>query len=242
MCFSVNVNIIKEELEARYGAKLIDHENYRPSYYYHAHALPDLAVLLRHKDEDEIRLHKWGLIPSWIEDADEAEKIRYMTFNARAETISTKPSFADSFRSRRCLIPVAGFFEWQHTGSEKRPWYIYNPETPVISLAGLYDSWYDAFTGRNHNTFSVITTEANELLSKIHNTKKRMPLIIASDMEEKWLSQESAESELDNMMQAFPEGILRAHQISPLINNKKINRNTAKIIEPYIYPVQSNLF
>ncbi|MFP4489700.1 MAG: SOS response-associated peptidase, partial [Bacteroidales bacterium] len=157
MCFTVNINIVKEELEKRFRASFIDHEKYRPSYYYHAHTLPELPVTALYNGDKEIRLLKWGLIPSQTQGEEEARRIRYMTFNARAETLELKPSYSDSYRSRRCVIPVMGFYEWQHKGGEKIPWYIYRADKRIMLLAGLYDRWVDS---RNDNiimTFTIIT-------------------------------------------------------------------------------------
>jgi len=100
VCFTVNLNIIKEELEARYGRELIDHEKYRPSFYYHAYSLPSMPVVCSDRGSG-IRLFRWGLIPSWVGDEDEANDILLKTFNARSETLSTKPAFRESFASRR---------------------------------------------------------------------------------------------------------------------------------------------
>ena len=123
MCFTVNVNLIKEELENRYGATLIDPDKYRPSYYYNAFGLPSLPAICS-SEPSKIKSLMWGLIPSWTKNRDQADIIRYKTFNARSESIDTKPSFSSSFRSKRCIIPVKGFFEWQHTDEGKIPWYI----------------------------------------------------------------------------------------------------------------------
>ena len=86
MCFTVNVNLIKEELENRYGATLIDPDKYRPSYYYHAFGLPDMAAICSDMPS-RIKLLKWGLIPSWTKSPEDADIIRYKTFNARSESI-----------------------------------------------------------------------------------------------------------------------------------------------------------
>ena len=99
MCFTVNVNLVKEELEKQFNTSFIDHENYRPSYYYHAHAKPDLPVAAYFDNEYSIRLLRWGLIPSWTREADEARKISSMTLNARSETVAHKPSYSDSYLS-----------------------------------------------------------------------------------------------------------------------------------------------
>jgi putative SOS response-associated peptidase YedK len=152
MCFTVNVNLVKEELQSRYGATLIDPDNYRPSYYYHAFAFPDLPSICS-ESPDKIRLLKWGLIPSWIRSTEDAKEIRIKTFNARSDSVDNKPSFSPSFKTRRCIIPVRGFYEWQHRGKEKIPWYIFNSENEIISLAGLYDEWVDNATGKTIPTF-----------------------------------------------------------------------------------------
>ena len=184
MCFSVNVNLIKEELENRFGATLIDPDKYRPSYYYHAFSLPEMPAVCSGMT-DRIRLLKWGLIPSWIKDSDNANAIRYKTFNARSESIDEKPSFSSSFRSKRCLIPVKGFFEWQHVGNEKVPWYIYHFENEILTFAGLYDEWTENNTGEVFNTFSIVTTDANDLMAGIHNSAGRMPVILDKSSEMK---------------------------------------------------------
>lgn len=241
MCFSVNVNLVKEELESRYGATLIDPDKYRPSYYYHAFGLPDLPVLPSGSPAT-IRLMKWGLIPSWTKGIENANEIRFKTFNARGESIGQKPSFSSSFRSKRCIVPVRGFFEWQHVGKEKIPWYIYNPDNEIISLAGLYDEWVENTTGDIYNTFSVITTDANELMAEIHNSGKRMPVILEKPSEEKWLNLSSSDSDLLNFLKPCPSGFLKAHTISALVNDKKADRNKPAVIEPFHYAGNNLLF
>jgi len=242
MCFTVNVNIVKEELEKRFNTTFIDHDNYRPSYYYHAHSLPELPVVANFDDDFSIRLLKWGLIPAWTRGEEEAKEIRFMTFNARAETIKTRPSFSGSYKSRRCMIPVRGFFEWQHKAGMKIPWYIYLPDSEIMMLAGLYDSWKDSITGKQLNTFTIITSRANKLLEEIHNTKKRMPVILGEEEKDTWLSASSSEAELDEVLEPFPDESIDAHTIGPLIGNQAANRNKPELILPYDYPEQSSLF
>lgn len=240
MCFTVNVNIVREELEERYGADLIDHDKYRPSYYYHAYSLPHLPVVCSGKPPG-IRLLRWGLIPSWVGDESEAQEIMLKTFNARSETVSTKPAFRDSFWSRRCLVPVRGFFEWQHLGGRKIPWYITLRDEEIFSLAGIWDSW-TLQGGVTIETFSVVTTRANELMEEIHNTKKRMPVILPSTAERLWLREEASADALTTLMEPVASAMLGAHTISPLITNTRADRNRPELIMPYNYPVQGTLF
>ena len=240
MCFTVNVNIVREELEERYGAELIDHDKYRPSYYYHAYSLPLMPVVCS-DDPASLRLFRWGLIPSWAEDEKAANEIMVKTFNARSETIETKPAFRESFISRRCLVPVRGFFEWQHIGGRKIPWYISLRDEDIFSLAGIWDSW-KMKGGVSLNTFSVVTTRANELMSEIHNTKKRMPVILPAAAEKLWLKEVLDKTSAAALMEPVADEMLEAHTVSPLITNARADRNRQELIMPYNYPVQGLLF
>jgi putative SOS response-associated peptidase YedK len=240
MCFTVNVNLVKEEIEERYGVNFPGKYRYEPSYYYHAFGLPELPAICS-GDPATVRLLKWGLIPSWVKTDADAEEIRLKTFNARAESIDRKPSFSSPFKSKRCLIPVRGFYEWQHTANGKIPWYIYSADNEIISLAGLYSEWVQSSTGELWSTFTVITTDANKMMSEIHNSKRRMPVILSGEHEKKWIDLSLPSSEALNLLMPSQEGFLTAHTISPLINNRSANRNTPDIIKPFNYQ-QDTLF
>lgn len=241
MCFSVNVNLIKEELENRYGAVLIDPDKYRPSYYFHAFAIPEMPVVCSERPS-EINILKWGLIPSYTKDMNEAESIRSKTFNARSESLHQKKAFSSAFTGKRCIIPVRGFYEWQHTGREKIPWYIYHSGNEIISLAGLCDQWVFDRTGEVFNTFTIITTVANELLAEIHNSTKRMPVILEKEEEKIWLNRNSLEEDLSDLLKPSRVEILKAHTIGPLVNNRNADRNTPEVIKPWHYQTQAKLF
>lgn len=234
MCFSVNVNLIREELESRYGATLIDNDKYRPSYYYHAFAIPEMPVVCS-EDPSKIKLYKWGLIPSSARDIDEANNIRLKAFNARAESLDTKKTFSLSFRSKRCIVPVKGFFEWQHRGKEKIPWYIHDSQNEIMSLAGLYDHWTESSTGEVLDTFTIITTDANEMLAEIHNSALRMPAILDRVSEKLWLDTHSTDDELKTILKPSPAEMLSAYTIGPLVNDRLADRNTPEVIRPWQY-------
>jgi putative SOS response-associated peptidase YedK len=241
MCFSVNVNLVKEELENRYGATLIDPDKYRPSYYYHAFGLPEMPVICS-GSPSRIKLLKWGLIPSWTKTVADANAIRFKTFNARVESIDSKPSFSSSFKTKRCIIPVKGFFEWQHVGKGKIPWYICHSGNEIMSFAGLYDEWTSNNTGETFNTFTVITTSANEIMAEIHNSAMRMPAILDRESESLWIDLSSSSAELMNLLKPSPSEILAAHTIGSLVNDKSANRNTPEVIRPHNYNHGNLLF
>jgi putative SOS response-associated peptidase YedK len=185
-----------------------------------------------------IKLLTWGLIPSFTKNSDQADIIRYKTFNARAESLETKRSFS-SVSTKRCIIPVKGFYEWQHIGKDKIPWYVYHSENEALSIAGIYDDWTETATGEILSTFSIITTEANDLMANIHNSGKRMPVILDNTAEKQWIDLSLPLNEAMNLLVPCPSGLLKAHTISPLINSRSANRNTEDVIKPYGY--QGNL-
>lgn len=240
MCFTVNVNLIKEEIEYRYGINFPDKYRYEPSYYYHAFSFPELAAIC--SGYSTVRFLKWGLIPSWVRNASEAASVRTKTFNARSESLDSKQSFSSSFKSKRCIIPVRGFYEWQHAGKMKIPWYVYRADGGILSLAGLYSSWYNKDTGEIVDTCSVITTDANEMMAVIHNSRKRMPVVLDRNNEENWISPDSSPSLLSEMLRPCPADVLRAHTIGPLINDRTKVRNTPEIIREYIWDIPHTLF
>lgn len=152
--------------------------------------------------------YKWGYIPSWIKD----EK-PWVQINARAESISEKPFFRQSFRHRRCLIPASAYYEWT-TKHEKQPMLFFCPGSVLFSMAGIWDKWISK-SGEILHTFAIITTAANKLVADIH---ERMPLILAHDQEEKWLLSEN-ESEIIDLLKPFPADKMEYYPVSKALNN-----------------------
>lgn len=241
MCFSVSVNLVKEEIEDRYGVNFPDKYRYEPSYYYHAFSLPELTAICS-DNPGTVRSLKWGLIPPWVRSAADADEIRYKTFNARSESLGEKPSFSSSFRSKRCLIPVRGFYEWQHVGKEKIPWYIYSTNNVILTIAGLYAEWLNKESGELLSTFSIITTEANEMMAEIHNSKKRMPAILLKDDEKSWIDLNTSPEVASQTLKPCPVNILKAHTIGPLVNDRYADRNTPEVIREYKRDIKNTLF
>ena len=235
MCFTINVNIVREEMERRFNIPLLDPDAYRPSYYYHAFELPKIPVISS-KKPDGIDVYQWGLIPSWTRDEDYANDIRYKTFNARAETITEKPSFRNAIRSNRCLVITRGFYEWQTIGKEKFPYYIYLSDERIFTFAGLFDTWTNHRTGEMLKTFSIITTCANPLMEKIHNIKKRMPVILSGEDEKRWLDPSVPLSESLGLLKPFSEKEMEAHTISRLITRRGADKNVPDLVKPFDYP------
>ncbi len=189
---------------------------------------PELPVI----GSDGIGLFSWGLIPFWVNGEDKAGEIRSKTLNAVGETVFSKPSFKRSILRGRCLLPVSGFFEWRHEGREKLPYYITGSDQELISLGCISESWTNTGTGEVLNTFSIITTPVNEMLSYIHNNKKRMPLVIPKDAEKQWVDPGLDRAGIEEMIRPCEEEILKAHRVSTLVNNPRNQRNVPAAIQP----------
>ncbi|MDR3651523.1 MAG: SOS response-associated peptidase [Paludibacter sp.] len=203
-------------------------------------AHPKLPVIT----DNEIVLKEWGLIPSWAKSKDDAFELRDKTLNAKGETIYEKPSFSQNILSRRCLLPVSGFFEWRDFNNNKYPYFIEPTNDPGFLLGSVFDTWLDKSTGEVYDTFSIVTTAANPLMEMIHNVKKRMPLILDLESADKWLNPLSTPEQIKSLILPYEEINMRAHTISKVAGNSKVNRNYSEILEPVDYPElnQQSLF
>jgi putative SOS response-associated peptidase YedK len=158
-----------------------------------------------------VMLMRWGLIPHWAKD----EQTAYKMINARVETLTQRPAFRGLLSHNRCLVPASGYYEWQGEGREKTPYYIHPQDQQYIAFAGLYDVWQPA-NGEHLYTFTIITTDADEYMAKLHN---RMPVILARALEEAWLDPAltKAQDVLDVLSRST--GLeLNAYQVSRMVN------------------------
>ena len=230
MCFNVSVAKDRNYLERRFGAKMAAPEKFKPVYHASAFSFPELPVIA-HDAPGEIRLYQWGLIPRWTKDQATADKIRALTANARSDTIYEKTSFKDSIEFRRCLVIVDGFYEWQESRGIKYPYHIGMPDGGAFAFAGIWDTWSSG--DAPVSTFSIITTDANPLMERIHNTKKRMPVILKPEDEKKWLGNLNKEA-VRALLKPY-EGELKAQTISRLITQKGVDNNVPEVMAPYDY-------
>jgi len=189
---------------------------------YNAAPSEDLPVVLN-DGEKHVELMRWGLVPFWAKD----EKIGYKMINARAETLTLKPSFRKALSLQRCIIPACGFFEWKQIDKEKVPYYIFLKNKELFGFAGLYDVWHDK-EGKELKTYTIITTEPNALVEPIHN---RMPAILEQQDEDTWLNPDETEPErLTKLLHPYPASEMDAYPVSKLVNVPK--NDTREMIEP----------
>jgi len=211
MCYTIKIDLTREQLELRFGAKISIPDEYKPGSRISAFSLPRLPVICN-DDPEIIRIFTWGLIPFWIKDSNSAGDIRMKTFNAKSESLAEKPSFKNSLNRKRCLVLVSGFYEWHTDGKTKTPWFIGLKDQIAFALAGLYDQWTNPETGEKTDTFTVITTRANPMLEEIHNLKKRMPVILSPGTEQTWLDL-TTDPVKENLFEPYPEEQMFAERL-----------------------------
>ncbi|MBR8536282.1 SOS response-associated peptidase [Carboxylicivirga sediminis] len=184
-------------------------------------------IIYTNKEPYHPILSQWGLIPHWIRNTAQAHDIWNKTLNARGESIFEKPSFKDAAHSWRCLIPVAGFYEYHHRDNTTIPYYIARQDNEAMLLAGLWSQWINPDNGQSHHTCTIVTTQANELMAHIHNNPKakepRMPLILPDGKEEDWLQLKDKDA-LTSLLIPFPEEHLQAkpYQIKKSSDNPEL--------------------
>jgi len=236
MCY--NVQQLQRQ-QFKYGKKVIGLSNQQLQHdlknYYSVSgfAHPYLCVI-NNQLPNSISFMRWGLIPFWVKSIKQAIEISSQTLNAKAETLFEKPAFRCA-PYRRCLIPVNGFFEWYTKGKNKYPFFIYPVKEEYFMLGGIFDEWTNTETGEFLQTFSIVTTAANNILSKIHNSKKRMPLILDEEAQINWLNSNVTKHDLKNLMKPYPDEFIGFYSISKRITSRVDNPNVAAVTEKFIY-------
>jgi len=160
----------------------------------------------------QLQMLRWGLIPSWAKDPAMGARL----INARAETVTEKPSFRSAFRHRRCLVIADGFYEWQRQDGKKQPFYFRMQNTQPFAFAGLWERWQDP-NGEIVETCTILTTDANELLRPIHD---RMPVIIDPKDYDLWLDPAVENSEpLQQILRPYSSEAMTCYAVSTKVNN-----------------------
>jgi len=203
-------------IESHFGPIHISFK-YCPSY----NIAPSLVspVVINESDQRTLTGMKWGLVPPWAKD----EKMKLI--NARSETAHEKPSFKGSLKNQRCLIPADGFLEW--AGKEKQPHYIQLKEQALFAFAGLWSTWKN-LEGISLNTYSILTTTANEKLNPIH---ARMPVILPPRRYNTWLAPDSSLDVVRSLLTPLPSEELNFHPVSKEVNSPK--NNHPEILKPF---------
>ena len=168
----------------------------------------EVAIVRRAEGTRRLDRARWGLIPSWAKDPSIASRL----INARSETAPEKPAFRSAFKSRRCLVPADGFYEWVKDGKAKQPWLLEPAAGGPIAFAGLFEHWHQP-DGVELRTMTILTTDASADIRHLHD---RMPVILGSDAYDAWL--EAPPPVAHALCRPAPEGLLRCRPVDCRVN------------------------
>jgi putative SOS response-associated peptidase YedK len=169
---------------------------------------------------------RWGLVPSWWK---KPLKELPATFNARSETIAQKPMFRAAFKSRRCIIPASGFYEWTGRAGGKIPHYFSAVDGRPLAFAGLWESWRDLEAAETILSATIIVGPANNWMSSFHN---RMPIVLAPHQFADWLSG----PEPTSLLTPPPDNFLREWSVSTRVNRSGAGDDDPTLIEEITLP------
>ena len=214
MCGRYTVISPAPALAKRFAVRSDDAPAPAPTY----NAAPSQALpIITNAAPGQMQLVSWGLVPGWSRDPASGPK----PINARAETLAEKPSFRQLLARRRCLVLADSFYEWQATERGKIPHRILLKTEEPFAFAGLWDEWLDRATGELHPTFTIITTEPNELMARLHN---RMPVILPGpEAERAWLADDLSAAQHQQLLVPYSAGLMKEYAITTRVNSPAHN-------------------
>lgn len=178
-------------------------------------------VVLQRDQVRQLRVVRWGLVPSWAKDA----KVGSRFINARRETVRDKPAFRAAFARRRCLVPADGYYEWQRQDGGKRPYFLSSRDDAPLAMAGLYEVWKSP-EGSYLWTCTVLTTAASDDLAHIHD---RTPALVPREAWATWLAPDVEDPE-DVLLPPAVPGVLQAWPVSLAVG--KVGNNAPDLVQP----------
>ena len=172
----------------------------------------------RETGERELVSMRWGMVPHFAKSV--AEFKGFSTINARAESVERSAIWRVPMQRRRCLVPADGFYEWKKIGARtKQPYGFGLRDGAMLALAGLWDAWKEP-AGGWLQSFTILTTDANELMAPIHT---RMPVILPRRDWDRWLQRQPEERPPVDLLRPFDAGLMERHAVDPRVGNVRNN-------------------
>ena len=192
----------------------------------------DAPVIVADTNGARLLTHmRWGLVPHWATNSD----VGLAMINARAETAAYKPSFAESFRQRRCIVPADGFYEWQRKSGGRQPYLLRLQGGEPFTFAGLWDVWRGP-NGTLLKTFTILTTTSNAVVEAIHG---RMPVILGRQRRGEWLTTGSNVGTLTGLCAPYPAAAMETIPVSTYVNN--VRHDSLECMQPVRLRTSSSL-
>jgi putative SOS response-associated peptidase YedK len=223
MCGRFTYRLTWEEIVRLYGLTLDigRRRNLQPRY--NVCPTTDIDTVISRRGRRELMTMRWGLVPFWWNKP--LEELRAATFNARAETVMTKPFFREPFQRSRCLIPVSGYYEWQDTPNGKQPWYFTRRDgAPSLTIAGLWDEWKNRETGELLRSCAMVITEPNDLVAEVYD---RMPVLLDEKDFKPWLNCDAGVE----LLKPAPNDLLQKWPVSRRVNSSLADDSDMTLVD-----------
>lgn len=234
MCGRYRLSRRKQIIEEHFDS-VSGEEDWSPRY--NVAPTQPVPIIRQHPKEPrrEMSLVRWGLIPWWAKDASGAARM----INARSETAATLPAFRDALKSRRCIVPADGFYEWLRAGKTKQPFCFEVNDGELFAFAGLWERWKDA-DGKALETCSILTTTPNVVTSTVHD---RMPVILSPDSYDMWLDPGFADAAaVSELLKPYDARLMRSYPVSARVNSVANDDVECAAPVDLIQPRQAQLF
>lgn len=246
MCFHASIRATSQQLEDRFNTTFVNDEvrsKYNtPHYHLNGFEHPSLPVITQELTHS-ILPSVWGIVPT-NEDPNQLDKYfkKVSKFggglNAKSEKLNSHFLYKHLYKSQRCLILVDGFFEPHHAKNKSFPYFIKRHDSKPFALAGIYTRFENGLI-----TCSILTRSAIPFLANIHNVKKRQPVILRSELENKWLNQDLRDEVITTIISTdYDSEQLEAYPIDRKLFSPKQNSNVKDILQKKDYPELTTLF
>ena len=200
-----------------HNTDVFDESYFAPSYNVAPQSMQPVVRLDAETGDRELTVMRWGLVPFWSKDG----KASYSTINARAETVPTSATYREAFKRRRCLVPADIFYEWMKVDAKtKQPYAIALTDGSPFAFAGLWETWKDKVTGETKETYTIITTDPNEVMEPLHN---RMPVVLAPNDYERWMAPADPAKLPVDLLRPYPAEEMTAWKVSAAVGNVRNN-------------------
>jgi putative SOS response-associated peptidase YedK len=207
-----------------HNAEVFDDSYLASSYNVAPQSFQPVVRLNGETGERELTVMRWGLVPFWSKDG----KASFSTINAKSETVATSPAFREAWKTRRWLVPADFLYEWQKIDEKtKQPYAIGLKNDEMFAFAGLWETWKDKTTGQKLRTYTILTTDSNELMEPIHN---RMPVILHRQDYERWLAPADPSQLPVDLLRPYPAEEMKAWKVGRAVGNTR--NNDASLVEP----------
>jgi putative SOS response-associated peptidase YedK len=207
---------IAEWMQA-HDTNVFDDSYFEPAYNIAPQSFQPVVRLDPETGERELTVMRWGLVPFWSKEGTAA----FNTINAKAETVAKSPAYREPWKRRRCLVPADWFYEWKKIDEKtKQPYAIAMKDGGLFAFAGLWDSWKDKASGQELQTYTILTTDPNELLIPIHN---RMPVILDRKDYERWMAPAEPSHLPVDLLRPYPTEEMKAWKVSRDVGNVRNN-------------------